>query len=134
MGWKKKREIWRYPQPFRIPVLIASHLESTFLWSSSRQPLSSTFPTGPHITLTPNSEGGGGKGTNFFSPSSTAVFLRRLFQIAARPLEKDYSSSTRCLKFRQLCSSSLPAPRSNRLENVLTPQNFSPLTAMFHIV
>lgn len=75
--------------------------------------------------------------SSFSSSSSSPVrpFAPRFFQIAARPLEKDCSSSTRCLKIRQLC-----APRHFLLREagsswkrvVLsfsghnTPRNFSP--------
>lgn len=74
--------------------------------------LSSAFPGDSRITPTL----GFGGDYRFFSTSSTAAspYTNRFFQIAARPLEKDYSSFTRCLKFRQLC-----APRHFLLQKAI---------------
>lgn len=100
--WKRK-DSTVLSQPFRIPVLIASHLESTFLrfGKPAASPcLRSSRLHRSHPRRQPRFRGI----TDFFffiflhPPPPCAVFLR----IAARPLEKDYSFSTRCLKFRQL--------------------------------
>lgn len=70
-------------QPFRIPVLIASHLESTFLRSGSRQPPSFCF-SGWSTLRTPGIQGEREIDDSFFSSSYRSA-SRRFFQIATRP-------------------------------------------------
>lgn len=78
---------------------------------------SSAFSAGPRIIPTPDSRGD----YRFFSTSSTAASLHK-------PLLPDRGQTTRerLLFLHQVpeispavCSSSLPAPKSNRLENAL---------------